>query len=176
MTTVSRGIVTYYSTFGPTDNVPPQALYLEKIVNWAVLYSSLILTTLLCCTILIIYRILRLGGISAGMRVYHRVVEVLVESASLYSAIIVVLLVFEVRNEGAGAYIEEFAIAMRGIVPTMLVGRVAAGHARPDDSWDESTTSTSLRFRSHSSSHNDGWDTSSRARSDLEEGLEGSTR
>ncbi|PBK62438.1 hypothetical protein ARMSODRAFT_605449 [Armillaria solidipes] len=75
MATVSRGIVTYYSTFGPIDNVPPQALYLEKIVNWAVLYSSLILATLLCCTILIIYRILRLGGISAGMCVYHRVVE-----------------------------------------------------------------------------------------------------
>ncbi|KAK0433290.1 hypothetical protein EV421DRAFT_2023606 [Armillaria borealis] len=94
-------------------------------------------------------------AMATGMCVYHRVVEVLVESASLHSAIIVVLLVFEVRNEGAGAYIEEFAIAMGGIVPTILVGRIAAGHARPDDSWDESTTSTSLRFRGHSSSQND---------------------
>ncbi|KAK0221110.1 hypothetical protein EDD85DRAFT_941538 [Armillaria nabsnona] len=158
---VSGGIVTYYSTFGPIDKVPPQALYLKKIVNWAVLYSSLILATLLCCTILIIY----------WMHAYDRVVEVLVESASLYSAIIAVLLVFEVRNEGAGTYIEEFAVAMRGILPTILVGRIAAGYARPDNSWDESGTSTSLRFRGHSSSQNDTqvgagseWDTSSQCR------------
>ncbi len=37
----------------------------------------------------------------------------LVESASFYSAVIVILLVFEVRNEVAGVYIEEFAIATR---------------------------------------------------------------
>ncbi len=95
----------------------PQAQHLEKIgkirVNWAVLYSSSILATLLWCTIFIVYRILRVGGIAAGMRVYHRLVEILVESAALYSAVIVVLVVFEVRSEAAEIYIEEFAIAMR---------------------------------------------------------------
>ncbi|SJL14004.1 uncharacterized protein ARMOST_17456 [Armillaria ostoyae] len=180
----SRGVVAYYSTFWPVKNMPPQALYLENIVNWAVLYSSLIMATLLWCTILIIYRILTLsGGVAAGMRVYRRVVEILVESAALYSAVIVVLLVFEVRNERSGDYVEEVAIAIRAIAPTILVGRVAAGHARPDDSWSGSTTVSSLRFRSHSSSQNDSqvgagseWDISSRARPDLEEGLEGSTQ
>lgn len=97
----------------------PRALYTKNVVNWAVLYSSLILATFLWCTILIVYRILRLGGV-AGMRVYHRVIEMLVESASLYSAVIVVLLVFEVRDEVAGAYIEEFAIAIR-VRPTHFV-------------------------------------------------------
>ncbi len=92
----------------------PQAVYLEKIgVNWAVLYSSSILATLLWCTIFIVYRILRVGGIAAGMRVYHRLIEMLVESASLYSAVIVVLLVFEVRSDAAEIYIEELAIATR---------------------------------------------------------------
>ncbi len=91
----------------------PRALYLENLVNWAILYSSLILATLLWCTIFIVHRILRVGGIAAGMRVYHRLVEMLVESASFYSSVIVVLLVFEVRNAATGAYIEEFAIAMR---------------------------------------------------------------
>ncbi len=72
---------------------------------------------------------------------YHRVVEVLVESASLYSAIIVVLLVFEVRKEGAGAYIEEFAIAMRvstsnrvcvfSPTTTSLLGNCANNSGRP---------------------------------------------
>ncbi|KAG7441074.1 uncharacterized protein BT62DRAFT_997406 [Guyanagaster necrorhizus] len=65
------------------------ALNIVNVVNWAVLYSSLIQATLLWCMILIIYRILKVGGVSAGMGVYHRVIEMLVESASLYSAVIV---------------------------------------------------------------------------------------
>ncbi|PBK90435.1 hypothetical protein ARMGADRAFT_298566 [Armillaria gallica] len=136
----SRGIVNYYETFGPI--VPPRAMFLENMVSWSLLYSSLILVTLLRCTILIIYRILKVGAAAVRMYVYQRVIEMLVESASLYSAVIVVLLVFEGRNEVAGVCIEDLAIAMRGIVPTILVGRVAAGHARPDDSWTESTVSS----------------------------------
>ncbi|SJL13960.1 uncharacterized protein ARMOST_17412 [Armillaria ostoyae] len=179
MHTVSRGIVAYYDAFGPL--VLPQAMYLENAVNWAVLYSSLVMATLLWCTILIIYRILRVGGAAGRIHVYQRVIEMLVESAALYSAMIVVLLVFEARNEIAANYIENMAIAMRGIMPTMLVGRVAAGHARPDDSWNESTPRSSLRFRNDSSSQNDsqmnvgsGQDTSSPVRPDIEEGLEAS--
>ncbi|KAK0221174.1 hypothetical protein EDD85DRAFT_1028389, partial [Armillaria nabsnona] len=60
LATVSRGIITYYSTLGPS--VPPRALFLENVVSWTALYSSLILATLLWCTIFIIYRILRVGG------------------------------------------------------------------------------------------------------------------
>ncbi|KAK0221146.1 hypothetical protein EDD85DRAFT_983378, partial [Armillaria nabsnona] len=128
-----RGIAAYYTAFGP--NAPPQALFLEKIVSWSILYSSLILATLLWCTILIIYRIWRVGAAAGRMHVYQRLIEMLVESASLYSAMIVVMMVFQVCNEVAGEYIEALAVAMRGIIPTILVGRVAAGHARPDNSW-----------------------------------------
>ncbi|SJL14010.1 uncharacterized protein ARMOST_17462 [Armillaria ostoyae] len=105
------------------------------------------------------------------------------KSASLYSAVLVVLVVFEARNELAGSYIEDLAITIRGIVPTILVGRVAAGHARPDDSWSDNTTTSSIRFRNHSSSQNDsqiraepGRDTPSpHIQPDLEEGLEDGT-
>ncbi|SJL13989.1 uncharacterized protein ARMOST_17441 [Armillaria ostoyae] len=173
----SRGIVTYYTAFGSSPSL--QVLYVENIVSWSLLYSSLILATLLWCTILIIYRILRVGGAVGRIHVYQRVIEMLVESASLYSAVIVVLLVFEVRNALATVYLQEFAIAMRGIMPTILVGRVAAGHARPDDSWSGSAPRSSLRFGNQSSSQNDtqmsvgsGQDTSSRIRPDVEEGLE----
>ncbi|KAK0221178.1 hypothetical protein EDD85DRAFT_263324 [Armillaria nabsnona] len=169
--TGTTGIVTYYTAVGPI--VPPRAPFLENIVSWSVLYSSLILATLLWCTILIIYRILRVGGTAGRMHVYQKVIGMLVESAFLYSVVLVVLLVFEVRNEVAGIYIEDLAIAMRGIVPTILVGRVAAGHARPDDSWTESTVS-SLQFTAHPSDQDDSdrraeWAISTR---DLEEDLE----
>ncbi|KAK0209529.1 hypothetical protein IW262DRAFT_511807 [Armillaria fumosa] len=180
LATASRGIVAYYDAFGPLAS--PQAIYLEKEVNWALLYSSLVMATLLWCTILIIYRILRVGGAAGRIHVYQRVIEMLVESALLYSMVIVVLLVFEARNETAANYIESLAIAMRGIMPTMLAGRVAAGHARPDDSWSKITLGSSIRFGNYSTSQNDteisvgsGWDTSSAERPDLEEGLEVNT-
>ncbi|KAK0221144.1 hypothetical protein EDD85DRAFT_796541 [Armillaria nabsnona] len=129
--------------------------FFDNVVNWAVLYSSLILATFLWCTILIVYRIMRVGGAAGRMHVYQRVIEMLVESAFLYSAVLVVLVVLEARNERAADYIEGVAAATRGIMPTILVGRVAAGHARPDDSWSEHTTASSIQFRNHSSSQND---------------------
>ncbi|PBK90525.1 hypothetical protein ARMGADRAFT_1082783 [Armillaria gallica] len=179
----SRGIATHYTVFGSPENMPPQTLYFKNVVNWAVLYSSLIMATLLWCTTLIIYRIVRVDGAAGRTRVYQRLIEMLVESALLYSATIAILLVLQVHNDGAGLCVEVVAIAIRAIVPTILVGRVAAGHARPEDSWSGSTTVSSLRFRGHSSSQNDSQvgarserDTSSRARPDLEEGLEGSTQ
>ncbi|SJL13987.1 uncharacterized protein ARMOST_17439 [Armillaria ostoyae] len=178
----SRGIVAYSTAFGSFEIISLRTIYLENAVNWAMLYSSLVMATLLWCTILIVYRILRVGGAAGRIHVYQRVTEMLIESASLYSAVIIVLLVFEARNEVTAVYIQDLAIAMRGIMPTLLVGRVAAGHARPDDSWSESTPRSSLRFRNNSSSHDEsqmsvgsGWDTSSRVRPDVEEGLEVST-
>ncbi|PBK62452.1 hypothetical protein ARMSODRAFT_980721 [Armillaria solidipes] len=178
----SRAIVAYYTAFGSFENVSLRTVYLENTVNWAMLYSSLVMATLLWCTILIVYRILRVGGAAGRIHVYQRVIEMLVESASLYSAVIIVLLVFESRNEVTEVYIQDLAIAMRGIMPTLLVGHVAAGHARPDDSWSESTPRSSLRFRNNSSSQNEsqmsvgsGWDTSSHVRPDVEEGLESAT-
>ncbi|PBK90534.1 hypothetical protein ARMGADRAFT_1064560 [Armillaria gallica] len=74
----------------------------RSVVHWAVLYSSLMLTTLLWCTILIIYRILIVGRAAGRTHVYQRLIEMLVESASLYSVVIVVLLVLQVLNDGAG--------------------------------------------------------------------------
>ncbi|KAK0221139.1 hypothetical protein EDD85DRAFT_861997 [Armillaria nabsnona] len=180
---VSRGIVAYYDAFSPGESKSPLALFFENTVSWSVLYSSLILATLLWCTTLIIYRILRVGGAAGRIHAYQRVIEMLVESASLYSAVLVVLVVLEARNELTAKYIQALASAIRGIVPTILVGRVAAGHARPDDSWTDNTTASSIRFRNRSSSQNDsqmstepGRDMSfPHIRPDLEEGLEDGT-
>ncbi|KAK0471620.1 hypothetical protein IW261DRAFT_836223 [Armillaria novae-zelandiae] len=71
---------------------------------------------------------------------------------------------------------------MRGIVPTILVGRVAAGHTCPDEYWSDSrSTLSSLEFGNHSISQdsstrrNAEGDLSLRTISDLEEGLEEGT-
>ncbi len=67
-------------------------------------------------------------------------------------------------------------------MPTILVGRIAAGHARPDDSWSESSATSLLQFRSSLSSQSDSVDTGAGIESDisphitldLENGLEDS--
>ncbi len=61
-----------------------------------------------------------MGSAAGRMHVYQRVVEMLVESASLYSAALVVLLVFSVRNEIAGNYIETVTVAMRVSTSNLL--------------------------------------------------------
>ncbi|SJL13692.1 uncharacterized protein ARMOST_17140 [Armillaria ostoyae] len=45
-------------------------------------------------------------------------------------------------------YLDPLASIARGVAPTLLIGRVAAGHARPDDSWKGSVLS-SLHFGGH---------------------------
>ncbi|SJL17228.1 uncharacterized protein ARMOST_20774 [Armillaria ostoyae] len=45
--------------------------------------------------------------------------------------------------------------SLQGIAPTLIVGRVAAGHARPDDSW-EGSISSSLHFGHHSEDQSEG--------------------
>ncbi|PBK85341.1 hypothetical protein ARMGADRAFT_1036389 [Armillaria gallica] len=79
----------------------------------------------------------------------------------------IILVVLEARNELAGRYIKDLEITIRGIVPTILVGHVVAGHTFPDDSWSNNAMVSSIWFRSHSSIWNDsqmsaeqGWDTS----------------
>ncbi|KAK0234228.1 hypothetical protein IW262DRAFT_140234 [Armillaria fumosa] len=113
------------------------------------LYSSFVLATTLWCTLLIIYRIIatvRTGGASeGGLRAYRRVIVILVESYALYSISLIFYMAFYICGNVALNYFDTLAAIFRGIAPTLLVGRVAAGHARPDDSWEGSVMS-SLRF------------------------------
>ncbi|KAK0483038.1 hypothetical protein EDD18DRAFT_1200713 [Armillaria luteobubalina] len=116
-------------------------------IDWTMLSLSLTLTTTLLCTLLIIYRIVTVAGgkHGAGLRSYRGVVEIIVESAALYSVSTVVYMAFVARDELTGAYPNVITASIKGIAPTLIVGRVASGHARPDDSWKESVLS-SLHF------------------------------
>ncbi|KAG7451925.1 uncharacterized protein BT62DRAFT_271728 [Guyanagaster necrorhizus] len=116
---------------------------------YRVLYASFTLVTTLSCTLGIVYRILSVVQASPGeggrYRAYRRVIEVLVESSTLYSIILILYVAFFAHDDWAANYLDPAAAIARGVAPTLLVGRVAAGHARPDDSWEGSVMS-SLRF------------------------------
>ncbi len=63
-----------------------------------ILYVAFILVTTLWCTLMIIFCILSVGWASTGsgrlFKVYHHVIEILVESATLYAIFLLLDIVF----------------------------------------------------------------------------------
>ncbi|PBK93534.1 hypothetical protein ARMGADRAFT_884532, partial [Armillaria gallica] len=121
---------TYNMNAGPTNYYPLSFT----------LYSSFVLVTTWWCTVLIIYRIVTVARagkeIGGGLRAYRHIIEILVESSALYSVFLVLYVIIHTRGTpGMISYFDVLAGIARGIAPTLLVGRVAAGHSRPDDSW-----------------------------------------
>ncbi|KAK0459022.1 uncharacterized protein EV420DRAFT_1642721 [Desarmillaria tabescens] len=121
-----------------------------------ILYISSILATTLSCTLLIIYRIMTITGVRHGaegrLKVYHHFVEVLVESSALYSITLIIFLAFAIRNHQGQYYLDIAASIAKGIAPTHLVGRVAAGHARPNEERDETSLVSTIHFQTSSQS------------------------
>ncbi|KAK0454022.1 uncharacterized protein EV420DRAFT_1696551 [Desarmillaria tabescens] len=120
------------------------------------LYLSFILTTTLWCTVFIIFRILTVTGVRHGaggrLRVYYRFIGVLVESSALHSIARVLFLAFYIHNDFGPYYLDPVASIAKGVAPTLLVGRAAAGHTRPTEEHDESATVSTLRFQMASQS------------------------
>ncbi|KAK0234163.1 hypothetical protein IW262DRAFT_1334749 [Armillaria fumosa] len=110
-----------------------------------VLCSSFALASTLWCTLLIICRIVILVQPSR-LGAYRRVIEILVESSALYAISLILFVAFYARNDAIFYYFDILSAITRGIAPTFLVGRVAAGHARPDESWQGGIIEPSLRF------------------------------
>ncbi|KAK0185773.1 hypothetical protein F5146DRAFT_1227444 [Armillaria mellea] len=118
--------------------VPESAI---NIKTYTAIYISLILATTLLCTLLIVYCILTYGNI----------IEIIVESAALYSTTLIIYVVFLFQNGENAGYLNSIAEIIKGVAPTLLVGRVISGHSRPDDSWKGGAVS-SLHFET--SQHN----------------------
>ncbi|KAK0224597.1 hypothetical protein EDD85DRAFT_858365 [Armillaria nabsnona] len=141
-------IVTYKVCAAPYD----------PFVLGTVLYAPFILVTNLWCTLLIIYRIVTViragnnGG--GGLGTYRHVIELLVESAALSSIFAILYVICFARQNAAFYYFTILAASAKGVAPTLLVGRIAAGHARPHDSWQGSMISRSLHFRTRSGGQN----------------------
>ncbi|KAK0189653.1 hypothetical protein F5146DRAFT_1051907, partial [Armillaria mellea] len=73
----------------------------------------------------------------------------MVESSALYSISLILYLACTICDNQGEAYLDVVASIAKGIAPTLFIGRVAAGHTRPNDDCDESAMST-LRFQTPS--------------------------
>ncbi|KAK0430040.1 hypothetical protein EV421DRAFT_1913494 [Armillaria borealis] len=146
---------TYHLMHDTPDNAQDLLSYGSAAI-WSILYISFLMATTIFCTLLIIYRIVSITG-GTGIRLYRGVIEIIVESALIYSVSLLMYVVLVARESPGGPYADAIASSARGIAPTLIVGRVAAGHARPDESWNRSIASTSsLRFRRHSEDQSEG--------------------
>ncbi|KAF9019361.1 hypothetical protein BDZ89DRAFT_1208203 [Hymenopellis radicata] len=107
------------------------------------------LITNLLTTFLIIFRILSVGGLKT-IRTYRGIIEVLVESAFLYSATYTILLALSVHDGYAAPYDSNwylFALlnAVTAAAPTMIIGRTMAGKVHLDDAPSMPQVLTSTR-------------------------------
>ncbi len=81
------------------------------------LYAAFNLATTLCCTLLIIYRILSVGransGAGGGLRAYRHVIKVLVESSALYSICTIMYMACSAANYSGQYYIDGIILITR---------------------------------------------------------------
>ncbi|KAK0473092.1 hypothetical protein IW261DRAFT_1570232 [Armillaria novae-zelandiae] len=144
------------------------------------IYAGLTLVATLLCTLLMICRILTVAratnGGGNGPRAYRHVIEVFIESSALYAVSLIVYVACIARNNVGNYYLDPIAGFTRGIAPTMLLGRVAAGHARPDDSWKGSVMTSPLRFGQDKTEDGSEVPGMSRCEDDFEAQLVGNSR
>ncbi|PBK83504.1 hypothetical protein ARMGADRAFT_1089349 [Armillaria gallica] len=107
------------------------------------------LGTNILCTALIVARIIYVArghrGIMGAIRTYRGVLEILVESAALYSIIYVLLMILYLLKGNEYMYPETSSYPVTGIAPTLIILRVASGQGRPEESSLE--TQSSLHFQ-----------------------------
>ncbi|PBK66836.1 hypothetical protein ARMSODRAFT_1005918 [Armillaria solidipes] len=145
-------------------------------VDWTVVYLCCSLGTTLLCTTLITYRIVTAKkgtNDCTNTNTYHRVIEVLIESALLYAIGLIGFIVLITLNLSTSFFAQTLFVSITAISPTLIAARVASGNARPNDSWQASNNASSLRFGSaaHSTSVNaDSELTANRQDADLEQG------
>ncbi|KAF8149208.1 hypothetical protein K438DRAFT_1625204, partial [Mycena galopus ATCC 62051] len=116
-------------------------LDLGKFVDYETPYFALSLVTTCIATVLIIIRIITLSDeTTRKSRGYSRVIEILVESALLYSVPMAIFLPLLVRDGPNAGYAQAVVQGVTGLAPTLIVARVTFGLARPAETWQKTTT------------------------------------
>ncbi|KAF9026952.1 hypothetical protein BDZ89DRAFT_1161059 [Hymenopellis radicata] len=126
---------------------PPTTTFAGTLtqINWIIVYYSITASINILTTSLIIVRIIRIVGLKRT-RTYRGLIEIMVESAFLFSATYLVYLSLYLRDfylpyfSSANLYAQGMLNAVAAAAPTMIIGRVMTGEASPNDSW----TRTSL--------------------------------
>ncbi|KAF5350715.1 hypothetical protein D9756_008569 [Leucocoprinus leucothites] len=114
----------------------------NKFANFSAVYFCLSLGSTVISTILIIYRIVGVAR-DTGFHLestYRKALEIIVESAALYSIALVIFVPLLVRKDFSDAYPQAVLICITGIAPTLISARVSLGVSRDYSSINRTTT------------------------------------
>ncbi|KAF9039594.1 hypothetical protein BDZ89DRAFT_1060751 [Hymenopellis radicata] len=129
-------------------------------VKWVVICYSMTVVTNGLCTSLILSHIVWVNGVSASLRTDGGIIEIFIQSAALYSAVQVAVLVVyayefyapDVRIVSKFIYPQVLSCSITGIAPTLIIARIMAGKGRPKDPSTSNmlsvTLTESMRFAS----------------------------
>lgn len=103
---VCKAIQSYHYIHDSTNDISDTMSYQIEAM-WTICYLSLTVATTMTCTILIICKIFISGRASqGGMQMYRGVIEILVESALLYSITLLIYTGFVASNNSGGSYVD----------------------------------------------------------------------
>ncbi len=108
---VIKIVDTYHLIHDTPDNTQDLLSYGSAAI-WSILYISFLMATTIICTLLIIYRIVTVTG-GMGIRSYRGVIEIIVESALIYSLSLLAYVVLVARESSGGPYADVIASAAR---------------------------------------------------------------
>ncbi|PBK96208.1 hypothetical protein ARMGADRAFT_1077714 [Armillaria gallica] len=128
-----------FSDFSTVNDISESVSFTTEI-DWSLVYTVLILTTTLMCTLLIVYRIVRFAH---RLLLFRRIISTLIESAMIYTLTLIVYLALVGSNMTAAYYADIIATYARAIATTLLALRVAAG-STSISSDEESNTSGNI--------------------------------
>ncbi|KAJ7173011.1 hypothetical protein C8R43DRAFT_679035 [Mycena crocata] len=126
-----------------------------EFVKFSTIYFSLSVATSLTTTFLITVRILLVQRMSkqtgtGSHRSFNPIMEILIESAVLYSVTLLTFVVLDVKKDTSVFYAQNVHAQMAGLAPLLIFLRVAAGHSRGKEEWS-TRMSGSLKFAPSSS-------------------------
>ncbi|KAJ7643222.1 hypothetical protein B0H17DRAFT_1104685 [Mycena rosella] len=142
MCTVAGGALGFRSIAEQAAYVLNPKLDRAAFVDFATPYFALSLVTTSLATILIVFRIMTMSEpATRKSKGYGKLIEIIVESAALYSVALIVFLPFLVQKSNDDAYPQAVLAQMTGIGPTLIVARVSFGLARPEETWQSKGSS-----------------------------------
>ncbi|KAF8900188.1 hypothetical protein CPB85DRAFT_163908 [Mucidula mucida] len=112
----------------------------DSQANWSLIYYSMTVATNSLCTTLILFRIMQVSGISAGLKTYRGIIEILIESAALYAVVYLALVIayaYQYYSLEDGSYMTAYkypvvmSYSITGIAPTLIIALSWLGNRVP---------------------------------------------
>ncbi|KAF7289823.1 hypothetical protein MIND_01356600 [Mycena indigotica] len=130
----------------------------SEFINLSSIYFSLSMATSLTTTLLISLRIFLVQRAASfaspqAHKLFNPIIEILVESAALYSATLLAFVVFNTQKSVNVYYAQNIHAQLAGLAPLLIILRIATGRARPQSDWDTTISfSTTMKFTNPSNS------------------------